>query len=446
MADDLDAAIEWADELKIQLDQLGEENPKIQQAHDAWDRLQALIDKRDALDDKLQTARSEVLTTDEINDIIAQLEDMQGEIDALKDEVRDLCDEFSEDNFWALMDKFRRDKAKKLLEADQELKRLELMLSKLEKWLREVNGENDESNNFLIQALKDDIYSGDKTGNVVIGQSMADRFAANKDTTNKIRVDKDQMKKLIESMWAKLRDSEHADIDEVLKDGEEITTLIDKKMNELDALDTKVDETWYQFDLEYKRMLPTRATLEPEYVKLVESVDSYAVRDEWFRDLNSKLKDHPDYQLKQKLVEENEAKYASWSEKLNSYNTTAEQSRAEIDALAQLPESSTFANLDVDAMKSIADRSQAALTNLQSANQDIDAMLNTTFNKERQIIGDADLYEITNDKGTKIEKMTTTETMMKKINEARELLSGDDKPDLRDQLLAEIDQIETDAQ
>lgn len=113
--------------------------------------------------------------------------------------MAEILDEFSEDKFWALMDKLKREKARKLLEADQELVKLEILLGQLEKKLKEVHSENEDSSNYLNIALKDDIYSVQQRG-VPIGKDMSDRFGDNKKTTAKIRVDKDEMKALIETM------------------------------------------------------------------------------------------------------------------------------------------------------------------------------------------------------------------------------------------------------
>ena len=94
--------------------------------------------------------------------------------------------------------------------------------------------------------------------------------------------------------------------------------------------------------------------------------------------------------------------------------------KTEMDDLEGQPGSDAFTNLDVEVMRSLADRSQALLDNLKSSNK---SMETDSYSKERQNIGDADLYEITNDKTVKRE----VDAIYSEIQEIRDLLQGDDK-------------------
>ncbi len=221
----------------------------------------------------------------------------------------------------------------------------------------------------------------------------------------------------------------------MVKDSAKITDVIAKKMAELDALNTKVDEAWYQFDAEYKRMLPARAALDGEYQKLCANVERAKKQVAGFKLINDSMKEHPDYSRKQKILESNDEKYATWNTSNQSMAKVRDEAKLEIDDLEGQPGSDAFTTLDVEVMRSLADRSEAVLDNLIASNK---SMETDSYSKERQNIGDADLYEITNDKTVKRE----VDAIYTEIQEIRDLLQGDDKQDLSDQMLKEVDEIE----
>jgi len=128
-----------------------------------------------------------------------------------------------------------------------------------------------------------------------------------------LKADKDELKALVEDMRSKLRSQSPADakldeIQELLKDADKTKELVDKKLGEVEQISDDIDERkkrWNTFDAEsgersglMDEFAKNLADADEEYQKMCEGLDAYEKWTNGLGEVNTAMKDHPDYELK----------------------------------------------------------------------------------------------------------------------------------------------------
>ncbi len=234
----------------------------------------------------------------------------------------------------------------------------------------------------------------------------------------KIKADKDKMKALIENMRDRLRSQNAADvkldeINEILKDTATTMEVVEKKLKELDDIHEDIEERkkrWIDFDVESSKradmiddFMKLLAANEEAYKKMCEGTQNFYDWNRGFTNINSGMKDHTDYELKQGVVKQNEEKQAKLGQDANGHAKDRDGYGTTLEELKGLGDENALKALAMDQLQKALDKATTLNDNLGKSNGELDDG-NGSFQADRNNMGDDDLYEIGEKKMAFIQK------------------------------------------
>jgi len=202
---------------------------------------------------ELNGNRENILTNPRIEEIIEALKELRSKLDEIDGVAKDLDGILDPDTFAKIKDFLRDHRGEQMTEADQKLKDIEAELAKLEKRLREVNGNNEDFMRMLNHANDS---PDDKERIALIMELLGESNDDAKKPLQGIKADKDKIKEMIENMRNTLRSKSAAEISlqtvlEIIADSEKTNEQIQARLADLDRIEGEIEERkkrWIQFD------------------------------------------------------------------------------------------------------------------------------------------------------------------------------------------------------
>lgn len=258
MKDDIGEALKIAETLKADLDitPVSKDDDRYKKYKEYCDIVDTTVAKcKEAdkilkpLDDKVASLQAQldgltdtVLNTPQIEKILKELDDTNKALDDLSTKVgkiKDGLNEALENEIKDFLNEFKNDK---LYDAEKKLKQAESDLEKLEKRLREVDGDNSDFLNRLDRENNDP----DEPQRVELLKGLAEESKGTEAKLKKIDKEKDKIGQVFDKMKEKLR-ADHGTIplnhiNEVLEDADKCAGLVAKKLKELDGHEDDIND------------------------------------------------------------------------------------------------------------------------------------------------------------------------------------------------------------
>lgn len=235
-------------------------------------------------------------------------------------------------------------------------------------------------------------------------------------------------------MRAKLRSQnpstmKMSDLDDIIKGTKEADKFVKAKLDEVEKVHHDIEERkrrWNKFENEseerdrligdFKGLL---AECEDEYKRFVAGCGEFDNMNNGFLSVNSEMKDHPDYNLKQQNVGENLEKYNKLSGNGKTNNSNKAAYGSELEKLRKINDPATLKNIPLDQLVQAITSAGDLLNNLQEGNSLLD-VFNDNFGKDRQKLNDADIYEIQEKKNHELKGLDQT------VAECKDLITSID--------------------